>query len=226
VNAVIAWLLTFMVSVAPTNRKVYYPDAKETSEEAQLRYESIASDIVSVVWNSSNPPLFKGPNGRAKTASVMLGIMFFESNFRRDVDLGLGKAGVGDSGTSFCLMQVKTGTGRTGTWNKTKNRFKVWGDKDEDLVEGWTGPELVQDRKKCIEAGYRVMSASFAVCRNLPVSAWLRAYASGNCKDDGGGAEKSESRMNFGMNWFNNHRPSFTDAEFLNANVPKLASAP
>jgi hypothetical protein len=225
-NAAIVWLFTFMVAVAPTTRRQYYPDAKESPEAAEARYQSIANDIVSVIWNPSNPPLFAGSDGRLKTASVMLGIMDFESTFRRDVDFGLGKGARGDSGQSFCLMQVKTGDGRTGTWNKAKNRFKLWGDAPEDLVQGWTGQELVQDRKKCIEAGYRVMSASFSMCRKLPVREWLRAYASGNCGD---GAEESEARMNMGMNWFNRHKPEFTDVQVMDdlvANGPKLALQP
>ncbi len=225
-NAVIAWLVTFMVAVAPTTRAQYYPDAKETPDEAQARYESIATDVVSVMYNPSNQALFSGADGRSKTAAISLGIMFFESNFRRDVDFGLGRAGRGDGGQSFCLMQVKTGSGKTGTWNKKYNRFKQWGDKPEDLVEGWTGPELVSDRKKCIEAGYRIMSASFAQCRSLPVADWLSVYASGQCATEGDGAEKSQARMNFGINWFNRHKPTtFTDAEIVNLLAPpQLAS--
>lgn len=214
-----------MVAVAPTNLKQSHAEAKETTNEAQARYESIAADTASVMFNPSNPPLFAGPHGRAKTASVAMGIMFYESSFRRDVDYGLGTAGLGDGGTSFCLMQVKTGSGRTGTWNKAHHRFKQWGDDPADLVEGWTGRELVQDRKKCIEAGYRVMATSFSMCRHLPVPEWLRAYASGNCDDDGGGAEKSEARMNFGINWFNRHQPTFVDADILSSLVAQNESA-
>jgi hypothetical protein len=211
VNAVIAWLVAFMVAVAPTTRKHFYVDDKETPDEAQARYESIANDVVEVYWDPENPPLFSGPTGRLKTVSVAMSIIYHESQLRRDVDFGLGKKAKGDSGKSWCLMQVMTGNGRSGDWNKVKHRFKMWGDKPEDIVEGWTGTELVQDRKKCLTAGYRVMAASFAVCHKLPVSEWLRAYASGNCDDDGGGAEPSEARMNFGMNYFNRHKPDFND---------------
>jgi hypothetical protein len=216
VNAVIAWLLTFMVAVAPVDRKQYYPDAMETKEDAEARYNSIASDITAVVWSTENPPLFAGDDGRAKTAAVVMSIMTHESGFRRDVDYGLGRAGRGDSGNSWCLMQVKTGNGRTATWNRVKHRFAMWNDPPDELVQGWTGPELVADRKKCITAGYRIMSASFSACRGLPVSGWLRVYASGSCE---AGAPESEHRMNMGINWFNNHRPPFTDAEIASLPV-------
>ncbi len=225
-NAVIAWLLTFMVAVAPTNRKQFHEEAKETPEQAEERYHSIAEDITMVLWNPANPPLFAGIDGRLRTASVIQGIMFKEGSFRRDVDLGLGAAARGDGGRSWCLMQVKAGTERTGTWNKVKHRFKQWGDPADELVEGWTGEELVKDRRKCIEAGYRIMSVSFSMCRKLPVSGWLRAYASGNCDDDGGGAEKSEERMNIGLNWYNRHPPGFHDADVVLPDLPDLTKDP
>lgn len=228
-NAMIAWLVAFMVAVAPTTRQQFHADAKESPEDGRARYESIASDIVSVVYNPSNLSLFRGQDGRARTASIVMGIMFYESSFRRDVDLGLGSASRGDGGRSWCLMQVKIdGKGaRTATWNTKHHRFKRWNDDPADLVEGWTGPELVSDRRKCIEAGYRIMSSSFAVCGHLPVPEWLRAYASGNCDDDGGGAEKSEQRMNFGINWYNRHRPTFTDSDIISELFPtQFASNP
>lgn len=210
-----------MVAVAPTNRKQFHEEAKETPEQAEERYHSIAEDITTVLW--SNPSLFAGVDGRLKTASVVASIMFKEGSFRRDVDLGLGGAARGDGGSSWCLMQVKAGSGRTGTWNTAKHRFRQWGDPEGDLVQGWTGEELVQDRKKCIEAGYRIMSTSFSMCRKLPVEAWLRAYASGNCEDDGGGAEKSVDRMKIAINWFNRHPPGIHDADII---LPDLNPSP
>jgi hypothetical protein len=205
------------MAMAPPTQKQFHPEAMETVEQTEARYHSIAEDIATVVWNPSLPPLFSGVDGRAKTASVVESIMSYESGFRRDVDFGLGAAGKGDGGHSWCLMQVRFDHDgdRTATWNKVKGRFKMQGDPEDELVQGWTGEELVQDRKKCIEAGYRVMKVSFSMCRSLPVSAWLRAYASGNCEDDGGGAQKSESRMNRGINWFNRHQPGFHDAQIL-----------
>lgn len=225
-NAVIAWLLTFMVAVAPTNRRQFYPDAQETQQEAEARYNSIASDIVSVVYNRDNPPLFNGPDGRSRSASVVMGIMMHESGFRRDVDYGIGRYGRGDGGRSWCLMQIKTGDGRTATWNKAKNRFKQWGDPESELVQGWTGQELVTDRKKCIEAGYRIIRASFQMCRSLPVADWLSVYASGQCATEGDGAEKSQARMNTALNWFNAHRPPFSDADILSALDGRIAANP
>jgi hypothetical protein len=222
-ETLIAWLLTFMVAVAPPTRKHWYSYAKETPEEALVRYQSIAEDIVSVLYNPDNLPLFVGSEGRARSAAVVLGVMFFEGGFRRDVDLGLGPMSRGDGGQSYCLMQIRVGKGRTTTWNKALNRFGRWNDSETDLVQGFTGPEMVQDRKKCIEAGYRMIRSSFAACRSLPVADWLRVYASGTC-EDGDGAHASRARMNVALNWFNGHRPTFTDSQILSKTTPKIAS--
>lgn len=198
----IAWLVLFMTTMAPVTRPQFFPDAKETPAEATERYNSIASDISTVIWR--NPPLFKGADGHAKTAAVVMSIMLYESGFRRDVDYGLGTAGRGDAGRSWCLMQIQTGKGRTSAWNHTKGRFAFPADPPGEVSQGWTGQELVQDRKKCIEAGYRIMRVSFASCSNLPTSEWLRMYASGSC---GGGSMESKHRMMTGINWFNRNRP-------------------
>ncbi len=121
-------------------------------------------------------------------------------------------------------MQIQAGGGKTGTWNKKYNRFKLWGDDPADLVEGWTGPELVADRKKCIEAGYRIIQASFAMGQShgLPVTEWLRVYASGSVD---GGSPQSRTRMNTALNWYNGHQPLFTDAEIM-ADSQRIASNP
>lgn len=214
-NTVIAWLVTFIVAVAPPTRPQFIPDAKETPAEATARYESIASDIASVVWDQNNTALFSGPNGRAKTASVIMSIMSHESAFRKDVDFGLGNQARGDGGKSWCLMQINVGTGRSWSWNTKLNRPAYPNDPKEDIVQGFTGEEMTKDRKKCILAGYRIMKVSFASsqARGLPVSEWLRVYASGNIDS---GSPQSQHRMNLGINWFNSHKPSFTDAEAFN----------
>ncbi len=216
--------MSFIVVAAPVDRPQFIPEAKETSEEATARYQSIADDIASVVWNPQNPPLFKGPEGRAKTAAIMLGIMKFESGFRKDVDLGVGKQSRGDGGRSWCLMQINIGNGRTMPWNIKYQRLPTPNDPKDEVVQGWTGLELVTDRKKCVEAGYRIMKVSFEMCHNLPVGDWLRVYASGSCD---GGAKQSQARVNFGVKWFNANKPTFTDDEALAwVNPPELNDTP
>jgi hypothetical protein len=215
VNVVIAWLMAFMTATAaPGRTQTKYPSAEETKEETITRYEAIADDIATVVWSQENGPLFTGAHGKAKTAAVMMGIMLKESGFRKDVDFGIGSQGVGDHGHSFCLMQVQPNwkDGKTAKWNKVQKRFAHWGDPPDQVVEGWTGRELVGDRKLCIEAAYRIMKTSFTACRRLPVEDWLTMYAAGNCESEDG-KEKSGIRMREGINWFNKHVPNWTDDE-------------
>lgn len=226
-NVLISWLLSFMVVVAPPTRTQFYTAAKETPQEAEDRYKSIAADIMDVVYNPNIPPLFGGPDGRARSAAIVMSIMLHEGGFRRDVDYGLGTAGLGDGGQSYCLMQIKLGKGKTNTYNRKHNRFFLWNDDPADRVEGWTGPELVKDRKKCIEAGYRIIRSSFASCHSLTMPHWLTVYASGSCTTEGDAARKSATRMNVALNWFNTHQPvGFHDVDILAALRPPPTPAP
>lgn len=213
----IIWLVSFMVSVAPPDRVHFIDEAKETKEEALLRYESIATDIATVV--TTEAPVFKGEDARLKTSSIILSLMFFEGGFRKDVDTGLGKLAKGDNGNSACLMQLNVGKGRTIKWNTKEDRVPRWGDAPEDIHQGWTAEELLSDRKICIAGGLRTIRMSFRACGKLQPSEWLRAYASGSCEK---GSKESKSRMNFAFRWYSMNRPDFKDVDLL----PKPAQEP
>jgi hypothetical protein len=211
-DSVIAWILSFIVMVAPPGRTVYYPAAQETKEEAVVRYNSIAQDVLEVVYDPGTKPLFRGPNGRAQTVALVLSIMLHESGFRKDVDFALGKYSRGDQGNSWCLMQHNIGTGRTLPWNTKHNRAPKWGDPPEEIHPGYTGPELIADRKLCISEGVKVLRLSMGVCRKLPLDQRLRSYASGTCEK---GGKQSAVRMGTALRWFYRSRSkrNFVDSE-------------
>ena len=224
-DLITAWLLSFIIAVAAPGRPQYIPDAVESKEDGTVRLNSVAEDIAAVVWDENERPIFKGPQGRARTASVLLSIILYESTFRKDVDLGIGKHARGDGGKSWCLMQINIGTGTTKPYNTTMHRFALPACKEgqvpgkprqcdpaDEIREGYVGEELVADRKLCIQEGLHILQTS--LCTALPVNEWLRAYASGSCNM---GSEASQIRMGTAMNWFNRHRPTFTDAQILAA---------
>lgn len=226
-DTVIVWILAFLTTQAPPTRKAYYAEAQETPAEATARYTSIASDIRDVVFDPAESPLFKGSSGRARTASVVESIMLHESGFRKDVDYGLGKSGVGDSGTSWCMMQVKLGHMVNG---HTEKRIIPTPDGGflytTDLTKGYGGEDLIADRKACIRAGLHIVRRSFGACSRQPIAHWLDSYASGSC--DAGQVE-SERRMGLAINWFGAHKPSFQDADVHVAPAPPVilsATAP
>lgn len=206
----IAWMIVFMVAHAPPGRDIYIPEAKESKEEALARYESIARDTATVV--SEEEPLFRGPMGRAKTAMVIMSIMKHEGAFRKDVDTGVGKMARGDHGRSVCLMQVNVGTGRTFAWNTKKNKPAAPADPAEEVAPGLTAQEMLANRQNCIRAGYRVIKVSFGASGGLPATEWLRVYASGSRE---GGSRESRSRMGLALRYFGEHRPGFTDHDFM-----------
>lgn len=125
----------------------------------RVRYESIAKDMVAVAYDPNEAPVFTGDAGRAKTALLMASIASLESGYRADVDDG---RTTGDHGQSFCLMQVRV-VGKT--------------------AEGWTGRDLVSDRKKCFRAALKRIRISFEWCKDHAVDDRLSGYTVGTCRD-------------------------------------------
>jgi hypothetical protein len=223
---ILAWILAFMVSVAPPGRKTFYAEAQETKAEAEARYRDIAEDIVDVVYDPNTKVMFRGSNGRSRTVSIILSIMLHESGFMKNVDFGVGKYARGDQGKSWCLMQLNVGAGRTIKWNTKHDRPPRWGDDPADIFEGHKGEELVNNRKLCIQEGLKVLRVSFSSCRGkgLPLNQRLRVYASGSCER---GAQGSAGRMNTAIRWFQNTRDKrrlFKDSEVMQLVEARLQS--
>jgi len=143
------------------------------------RYESIARDVATVALDEREESLFDGEDGRAETAVLMLSVASYESSFSKRVDDGIRR---GDHGYSYCLMQIRVGLGAT--------------------REGWSGRQLIEDRKLCFRAALHILQASFTACRNLPIDDRLSAYASGHCFPD---AEISRSRLGRARAWWESH---------------------
>jgi hypothetical protein len=156
-------------------------NALETKAEKQQRFYDISRDLMEVVYDDNESAIYSYQGDLKKEASLftILSIAYFESGFRKDVDLGIGETGKGDDGKSYCLMQIHVGDGKT--------------------AEGWTGDDLVKDRKKCFKVGYRFIKSSFGACSSLPLDQRLTMYASGNC---GNGITESKSRINLAQYWF------------------------
>lgn len=213
VEAVENWVKDFLVTHAPPGRKLWYPNAQETEEEGAARYDSVATDIVLSGFSpNTKTPFMQRDSGRSRLVAVWLGVMLHESGFMRNVDFNLGKYGRGDEGKSWCLMQLRIGTGRTQPWNVAKNRRPYWGDPPEEIKLGYTGSELIADRKLCLQEGHKLVWASFKSCEDRPLEDRLTSYAVGFCeepKDDPkklklwkDGLIKSQIRMKSGVNWY------------------------
>lgn len=163
-----AWLYALMLWLHPPAAAVartHLPAARETVAEREARYWAIAEAVATVVSDPAERPVFAGPEGRARTAALLLGISYLESGWRRDVDLGLGPHARG-GGVDACFLQIRVGRGRT--------------------REGWTADELVTDRTKCVRAALRLVRASYGACRGLPREHALTAFAAGRCDSERG----------------------------------------
>lgn len=86
-------------------------------------------------------PLFRDDEDKRKTAALLVAIAYRESGFRLDA--------VGDSGTSYCALQVSSGAGGTRA--------------------------MLKDADLCVLGGFRVLQWSVRSCPAAPVA----LYASG-----------------------------------------------
>jgi hypothetical protein len=174
-ESLVTYLVVAMVAWVPP----YAHPRTESSADVQARYESIARDLSEVALDEAEAPLFLGPDARAQTALLMLSVASFESSFQRAVDEGERR---GDGGRSYCLMQIRVGRGVT--------------------REGWTGPQLTEDRKRCFRAALHMLRASFSICHAYPMEDRLSVYATGHCIRD---ALISRSRVARARQWWSAH---------------------
>jgi hypothetical protein len=132
--------------------------AHEPLAEAELRYESIAEDISTVVMDEAEPPLFTGPAAREATAALLSAIAWHESGFRKDVDVCRGAYSKGDQGRSISILQVMVGPN----------------------YEGHSAREICEDRKLAVKLGLHVLRRAKNGCGGGP-RVWLQSYAAGGC---------------------------------------------
>jgi len=173
----VTYLVTAMLSWVPLHAHA----PVESADDARGRYESIARDVAAVVLDGGEEPLFGGSSGRSETAILMLSVASFESSFRKSVDEGRGR---GDKGRSYCLMQIHVGAGTTS--------------------EGWSGPDLVENRQWCFRAALHMLRGSFGACHKLSVEDRLSAYATGRCLPN---VEISRSRVGRARAFWESHAP-------------------
>jgi hypothetical protein len=176
-EGLVSYLVAAMLAWVPAHAHA----PLEPSAHVIERYDSIARDAAAVALDEHEDSLFDGDVGRTETAVLLLAVASFESSFNARVDNGTRR---GDHGRSYCLMQIRVGDGET--------------------KEGWSGRQLVEDRKRCFRAALHILHASFAACRKLPVDDRLSAYASGHCYAS---AAVSRSRVYRARSWWQAHAP-------------------
>jgi len=158
-----AWILATMESLAPSSRTPFR-DIPETSEHRRARYEDTAlayAEAIAAVPDAGFPfRTRKGGRGELTLAAWVVGVALHESGFLYSVDSG---ARVGDGGRAWCTMQINLARGKT-------------------TAEGWTGKELVADRRKCALSGVAILARHLAACSNLPFADRTSGYASGRCQ--------------------------------------------
>ena len=143
----------------------------------KVRYAQISEDMTDAIRTTK--PLFFGKDAELQEAALLTSIAMFESGFRKDVDDGKVR---GDSGGSWCLMQINIGGGHIPT-----------GIGDAE-VQSWTGKDLIKDRKKCFIAAIEYLRYSMKACNNYKGSDVISGYTIGTCATN---EPKAKSRWSY-----------------------------
>lgn len=214
----LAFIVALMLAVAPHPR-VTYPEAQETPAERTERFNAIAKDVLAVTMDPTEKPLFGGKVGRIKTTMVLLSIALYESAYRKDVDFGQGKHARGDSGRSWCMMQMQMGPlneeGKTTTRMVLTPEGKVeWISDPKDIryAASLGGEDFVRDRKLCFKAALHMVRMSFGACGQVKPEERLKVYASGSCDK---GEHESYVRMSRAAIWSKERPKDITDSDLL-----------
>lgn len=157
VKTLCAWLASIVLSAYPAEKM--YPDDSVKQTEYVDRVDDIVTDIQEIVYEPSHTSWFGGKWGRAMEAALVTVIASQESGgFDPKVLSGEKR---GDKGSSWCLMMLNIGRGKT--------------------REGWTGPDLIADRKKCLRSGLESARRSMNSCRKYGALSGLSIYDTGSC---------------------------------------------
>ena len=189
-TTMVAWLASMMMSwIKPSIILETRDDSRlaettaissvnlETREEMYERFTSIANDAVDTVQESGN--VFYGDYAVLRSAWAILGVAHHETRWAKEVDVWTHEGtGVIKDG-AWCLMQIQLGKKKTYLDDDNKT-YRM--DSHNKTAEGWTGRDLVDDRKKCFKVGYRMIKQSFGACRHKPMELHMAAYASGSCE--------------------------------------------
>lgn len=199
---IVAWLLVaslaWFAAPAATQRCPFGSGPElhgESLADYRARREAIAAAAVAVALDPAEAPVFDGPEGRARTAALMMSIARFESGYCKRVDEGLQRG----PGGEVCVMQVSLDGYRKGVGAVT--------------AEGWSAADLISDRQKCMRAALHKIQASFRICgdashpqnvtrRALVGADRLSLYTGTRCTE---GSPFARHRYELGEAWYASH---------------------
>src|SRR5258708_1970304 len=113
-ESLVTYLIAAMVAWGPLRAQTPI----ESSAAALARYAGIARDVAQVVVDEEETPLFPGPDGRARTALLMLSVASFESSYRTTVDDGIGRVPPGRGRGAACPRGGGPATADATKWRR------------------------------------------------------------------------------------------------------------
>lgn len=185
-TTLIAWLTSAMLAWT-------LPHDQHAAHEA--RYARIAEDALRVAYDPEEPPLFKGDQARARTATLLIAWASYESNFRETVERGEER---GDGGIAWCLMQIHPEVGISLDAHAGYHWDRA----------GLHGQDLVRDRAMCFRVALHMLRDSSRACTHLAGADRFSVYATGSCTEN---ERASHRRFERALAWTRLHPIPTTD---------------
>jgi len=202
---VIQYILTAILSWCPP--EVYFRPYGETVDQARERLSGITTDIVTVAFDKSEPPVFTGGAGRVKTALLQAAIASKENAYQRFVDEGAcnkpdyvaDRRGTCDGGHAFSLWSLHVFGGGylllgDGTITTARYVPTLAAAHPELVIDG---PALLADRKTAIRVAQRLER------RTLRQYHSLCEYTGESCDEDR--HPKAVARYELAHEYFEHH---------------------
>lgn len=167
--------------------------------ERQMELEAVASDIVTVAYDSAEPALYQGEQGRAKTALLLAAIAAMESGYRSEIQRGRCKEWECDRGHAYCYMQIHPERGIV-------LDGEGWGYAQSGTpLRVYLGGDLTASPEACFRVGLHMVRASLRATKTL------RAYTG----EWGEEAPKAEHRLRLAMLYWSRHPAPMMDVDVV-----------
>jgi hypothetical protein len=186
-SLVLSWLVALLTSLTLTPKS---EDGKAAMSQAR---SDVATEVIEVSYDPSEPPLYKGVDGRAKTAVLLSVIAALETRLASDVRSGHCPTGQCDHGQAVGLMQVHPGEGGI---KLTRLGYRRCGPRDASCLHA---SDLVSNEALAIRLALHMIRQNglASYCGEVPEGA------------------VTELRRRTARGWFTQHAPPASDESVL-----------
>jgi hypothetical protein len=206
-SVLVAYIFNAMTTWSPPTQQVL----AETESEASARYQSIASDLADVGLDpaEADSPVSGTYDPALKNAVLLAAVASMESNYAKFVDDGscnqatfkADRRGSCDGRAAWTMWQLHTLGGLVIRGDEFVVRAYAT---PAELLDVWTGPRLISDRKGAARMALHEMR--YSVRKTGSLCLYTGETSEGKCRSNAaGGIQKAKDRMNRAVQYLLSH---------------------